>query len=95
MLTSVWSSFADFRSVATTGVPRRARNAAAPVPDRARPTTTTGFPSKPTGSSPSLSRLGHGGHRSFNVVSEKRAKTTATIQKRMMICGSFQPTSSK
>ena len=34
-------------------------------------------------------------HRSLSVMSVKVAKMKATIQKRMMICGSFQPTSSK
>ena len=40
------SSACGFRSVATTVLPRPARNRAAAIPDRARPTTTTGFPSR-------------------------------------------------
>jgi hypothetical protein len=43
--TSASSSIAGFRSVATTGRPRPARSVAAAIPDRASPTTTTGFPS--------------------------------------------------
>jgi hypothetical protein len=45
--TSSLSSPSVFVSVATTCAPRRARNSAAAIPERASPITTTAFPSTP------------------------------------------------
>src|SRR4051812_26297086 len=56
------SSAAVFRSVATTVRPSPARKRAAAIPDRASPTTTTGFPApaRPMESANSLSQLQRG-----------------------------------
>ena len=87
LMASAPSSAARLRSSAVTSAPRATSSRAAAMPDRANPTTTTRLPRSSKDSS--LAYL------SLIVVRLNSAKMNATIQKRMMICGSFQPTSSK
>ena len=78
------------RSLRITLAPRRRAKAAAAVPDRAAPTTTTFLPVSSTAVGSSLRA-----YRSFRVLRDISARAMAMIQKRTITFGSAQPLSSK
>ena len=77
----------------TTSAPPASSALALASPDPPRPKMATFFPAKTvTGIMPGYC---DDGHRNFSVDSPASASTTETIQKRITICGSVQPSCSK